>query len=656
MAHLTLVLDNREVRKFVLNRGVTTIGRAQENDIVINNLALSRRHAQVEFKAGRFEIVDLQSQNGVFVNQEKLRGPRVLEDKDSVTLGTYQFVFTGSEDSEPEVRARPGRAPGGAKPVVRPPTEPEIEEESEPENEVPLLVLKYNDVELQRFALQNAVCLIGRAKECDLQVAERRLSRKHCEIHSGNGRYVLKDLGSQNGTYVNRRRIRGTHELRHGDVLNFAEYSVLFLADLSAYAGPDADARPAGRPSAEPGVEKLETMMPPAYRDDSPPRPEDPIRPSERDEDPDDPPAPVSPRPRPARDEPLHDPLIKSPAEARAQRKGQVRAIREGSRDAPPPRDEEEDDSHSRAETPIPRKTQPPPGRLSAPPPEKPERRSEPAPKKRENRWGDARRADEERRPERPSERPSEERRPARPSEPLRREDKRPSEPARRADERKSRAPEENAMLRAGGIRVEPAGKRRVEERPRDEIVDVPDDESPERDDALNDWYQARGERSEMFEAPDEPVEPQDLDDADDLAGDGEEPSELIPRGRSSVSRVLSTMMVDKRELDTNLRGPKTKQRKFYVDVRHGDKVIYSGPLTQSVTILGTDREADIQLKGRYVAGRHSLFVRVRDSLLLVRLGSSSAARVNGLPKLQAFLKSGDTIQIDETTIKLSED
>lgn len=663
MAHLTLVLDNREVRKFVLNRGVTTIGRAQENDIVINNLALSRRHAQVEFKAGRFEIVDLQSQNGVFVNQEKLRGPRVLEDKDSVTLGTYQFVFTGSEDSEPEVRARPGRAPGGPKPVVRPPTEPEIEEESEPENEVPLLVLKYNDVELQRFALQNAVCLIGRAKECDLQVAERRLSRKHCEIHSGNGRYVLKDLGSQNGTYVNRRRIRGTHELRHGDVLNFAEYSVLFLADLSAYAGPDADARPAGRPSAEPGVEKLETMMPPAYRDDSAPRPEDPIRPSDLEEDPDDPPAPVSPRPRPARDEPLHDPLIKSPAEARAQRKGQVRAIREGRRDVPSPR-EEEDDSHSRAETPIPRKTQPPPGRerISAPPPEKPERKSEPAPKKRENRWGDARRVDEERRPERPSERPErpserpEERRAARPSEPLRREEKRPSEPARRADERRSRAPEDNAMLRAGGIRVEPAAKRRAEERPRDEIVDVPDDESPERDDALNDWYQARGERSEMFEAPDEPVEPQDLDDADDLAGDGEEPSELIPRGRSSVSRVLSTMMVDKRELDTNLRGPKTKQRKFYVDVRHGDKVIYSGPLTQSVTILGTDREADIQLKGRYVAGRHSLFVRVRDSLLLVRLGSSSAARVNGLPKLQAFLKSGDTIQIDETTIKLSED
>jgi len=39
-----------------------------------------------------------------------------------------------------------------------------------------------------------------------------------------------------------------------------------------------------------------------------------------------------------------------------------------------------------------------------------------------------------------------------------------------------------------------------------------------------------------------------------------------------------------------------------------------------------------------------------------VRLGSSSAARVNGLPKLQAFLKTGDVIQIDETTIKIIEE
>ncbi|CAN0585605.1 unnamed protein product [Laminaria digitata] len=96
------------------------------------------------------------------------------------------------------------------------------------------------------------------------------------------------------------------------------------------------------------------------------------------------------------------------------------------------------------------------------------------------------------------------------------------------------------------------------------------------------------------------------------------------------------------------------KARKFEVKVTASRELIYEGPLENDVTILGTDAEADILLKGRYVAGRHSLLVQVRDSLLLVRLGSSSAARVNGLPKLQAFLKKGDVVQIDETTIEIT--
>ena len=169
------------------------------------------------------------------------------------------------------------------------------------------------------------------------------------------------------------------------------------------------------------------------------------------------------------------------------------------------------------------------------------------------------------------------------------------------------------------------------------------------RDEALDDWYQKRHERSEMFERP-VPEEEDDL-------GSSDEPDSLLPpRGQSSVSQVLSQMMVGKNEIDTNMKQPKARKRRFNVDVRHHQKLLYSGPLNESVTILGTDREADIQLKGRYVAGRHSLLVRVRDSLLLVRLGSSSAARVNGLPKLQAFLKTGDVIQIDETTITVTEE
>lgn len=165
------------------------------------------------------------------------------------------------------------------------------------------------------------------------------------------------------------------------------------------------------------------------------------------------------------------------------------------------------------------------------------------------------------------------------------------------------------------------------------EPVDVPDmkGDAPRPDPSLDDWYGSR-----------------DKDEFED------EPSVLLERSKSSMSQLLSTMMVDKRELDRNLEVARRKRR-FAVEVRWGDEVLFEGPLENEVTVLGTDRESDLPLRGRYVAGRHSLLVRVRDSLLLVRLGSSSAARVNGLPRLQAFLKSGDVIQIDETSITVTE-
>lgn len=171
---------------------------------------------------------------------------------------------------------------------------------------------------------------------------------------------------------------------------------------------------------------------------------------------------------------------------------------------------------------------------------------------------------------------------------------------------------------------VEPAAFDRLE-------VPDPRGDRPRPDPGLDEWYASR--------------------DADEYE---EEPSVLLERSKSSMSQLLSTMMVDKRDLDRNLEVAR-RTRRFSVRVCWGDEVLFDGSLDREVTVLGTDRESDVPLRGRYVSGRHSLLVRVRDSLLLVRLGSSSAARVNGLPRLQAFLKGGDVIQIDETTITVGE-
>lgn len=59
--------------------------------------------------------------------------------------------------------------------------------------------------------------IVGRSSECDLQVTDDSLSRQHARIYPRNtGLFVIEDLQSRNGTWVNGERV-GTHELRDGD-------------------------------------------------------------------------------------------------------------------------------------------------------------------------------------------------------------------------------------------------------------------------------------------------------------------------------------------------------------------------------------------------------------------------------------------------------
>ena len=572
------MVEDREVRTFSLSAAVTTIGRAQDNDIVINNLALSRRHAEVHRRGSSYELVDRGSQNGVFVNDERLDGPRLLADTDVVTLGTYTFIFA---DDGP---------PSGTEALPSDETTPPVPA-APSQSRVSMVVLTFNELELQRYPLKKSECLIGRAKECDIQIAERRLSRRHCLLFQGEDAvWMVRDLDSQNGTYVNRKRVRTPQDLRHGDVLNFAEYSIRFLSDVEAYDGPDAVSRVIP-PRAASGVEQEQTELPEAYRDY---------------------PAVTS----------APDPVVTEPPRMRRPRppmgNGSVRH-----RDLPPAQALDVEDR----------------GPSSSPAHESSVRvragafDSDDRVRVRafdSNERVRIRALDSDDRGVRvrahPVVEPDEEGSPVHPS-------------REHADVSSART---SAVSSARPPRRRPPGQRRGEMpgprsgasvAPSFAEVDVPDPvgDRPRPDPKLDEWYDARR-----------------IDEYD------EEPSVLLERSKSSISQLLSTMMVDKRELERNLEVAR-RSRRFAVEVRWGEEVIYSGRLDRDVTVLGTDRESDIPLRGRYVAGRHSLLVRVLESLLLVRLGSSSAARVNGLPRLQAFLKSGDIIQIDETTIHIDE-
>jgi hypothetical protein len=70
---------------------------------------------------------------------------------------------------------------------------------------------------------------IGRSPDCDIFLDDVTVSRNHAVLIEENGRYVVEDQGSLNGTFVNRRRIESA-PLDEGDEVQIGKYRMTFIA------------------------------------------------------------------------------------------------------------------------------------------------------------------------------------------------------------------------------------------------------------------------------------------------------------------------------------------------------------------------------------------------------------------------------------------
>ena len=93
MPTLTLQFKNKSLGEYELQKGVSlSIGRRDTNDVVIEDPSVSGHHAKVDSLGDRFVLIDLQSKNGSFVN-EQLINSHWLQDEDVISIGGHTLVF-----------------------------------------------------------------------------------------------------------------------------------------------------------------------------------------------------------------------------------------------------------------------------------------------------------------------------------------------------------------------------------------------------------------------------------------------------------------------------------------------------------------------------------------------------------------------------------
>jgi pilus assembly protein CpaF len=101
-----------EQRRHEYDKSEVTIGRVQGNDVVLPKGNVSKRHARIVLKDGKFIIVDLKSTNGTYVNGRKITSPLVVKDNDKIYIGDFILGVEG---------AGVGAAAGVSTPIADPP-------------------------------------------------------------------------------------------------------------------------------------------------------------------------------------------------------------------------------------------------------------------------------------------------------------------------------------------------------------------------------------------------------------------------------------------------------------------------------------------------------------------------------------------------------
>ncbi|NUM70070.1 MAG: FHA domain-containing protein [Ignavibacteriaceae bacterium] len=158
------------------------IGRDSSCGLVIKSGHVSSRHARIDVSGGRYEITDLGSSNGTFVNGIRLSGTAAVKPGDKIGLSKgYELTWDHIL----------GALNGGLK-----------------ENISTVQAAGNNEAGSVDISLHKEVVTIGRSSDNDIVLDNIKVSRRHARITTKNGVSVLEDLDSSNGTWVNGKKVK----------------------------------------------------------------------------------------------------------------------------------------------------------------------------------------------------------------------------------------------------------------------------------------------------------------------------------------------------------------------------------------------------------------------------------------------------------------
>ena len=232
------VVSLTDGREYVMSGASLVFGREAGCDVVVPETDVSRRHAEIVQTAQGYLLVD-SSTNGTFVNEERVRGQRILRRADVIRIGGQGFRFYA--DAVPAAAPpAPQAGPAAGTPLAAqaPPGAAErlqltmdgLETLQRPARGGPLasFLVRVGELRGRRLPVKTPIVNIGRADYNDLVFPDPSVSTAHAKLQLRGGVWLLVDLDSTNGTFVDGERVKDEAPLAPGATVRLGDVQLAF--------------------------------------------------------------------------------------------------------------------------------------------------------------------------------------------------------------------------------------------------------------------------------------------------------------------------------------------------------------------------------------------------------------------------------------------
>lgn len=221
---IVLKYQGMVLKECVLTKAEFTIGRKGDNDLVVEDGAVSGHHARVVKIQSVYFIEDLQSTNGTFINGQKVSWKQ-LRDADIVALGEHRLIFL--EDAQSRRSAIPPPLESSDKTVVLKGGVPGAPS-SGARKMVGVVQVVSGLADCREYRLTRQVAIIGAHPEATIKLTGLFAPKTAAMIGRRGGGYYVMVAGKTKNVKVNDNLVDGQADLKDGDVLEVAGVKMHF--------------------------------------------------------------------------------------------------------------------------------------------------------------------------------------------------------------------------------------------------------------------------------------------------------------------------------------------------------------------------------------------------------------------------------------------